>query len=95
MICPPRALAAHLDRLAGVIGMETVHATAKAPPANGFWCFDGRLAVTEDWHAELWLDDTGTITTYQRAWRALSESAVYGTEAQHVIVQARRSFDGR
>ncbi|MFJ7197404.1 MULTISPECIES: helix-turn-helix domain-containing protein [unclassified Streptomyces] len=102
LICPPHVLAAQLDRLAGVIGMDTVHlgivplhAPVKVPPANGFWCFDGRLVVAEDWHAELWLDDSDTITTYQRVWQTLSESAVFGAEAQHVIAQARRSIGGR
>lgn len=102
MICPPRVLAAQLDRLAGVIGMDTIHlgivplrATVQVPPANGFWCFDGRLVVTEDWHAELWLDDTDTIATYQRVWQGLSKSAVFGAEAQHAITRARGSLDTR
>nr|WP_323180737.1 Scr1 family TA system antitoxin-like transcriptional regulator [Streptomyces atratus] len=102
LICPPQVLAAQLDRLAGVIGMDTVdlgivplHAAVKVPPADGFWSFDGRLVVTEDWDAELWLDDADTIATYQRVWQALSESAVFGAEAQHVIAQARRSLDVR
>ncbi|SCF97364.1 hypothetical protein GA0115254_1284123 [Streptomyces sp. Ncost-T10-10d] len=51
--------------------------------------------ITEDWHAELWLDDADTIATYRWVWRALSESAVFGAEAQHVIAQARRSLDVR
>ncbi|MFF4080898.1 helix-turn-helix domain-containing protein [Streptomyces sp. NPDC001777] len=99
LICPPHVLAAQLDRLAGIIGMDTVRlgivplqASAKVPPANGFWSFDNRLVVTEDWHAELWLEDAETIATYQRVWQALSESAVFGTEAQRVIAQVRRSL---
>ncbi|GGT10522.1 hypothetical protein GCM10010207_06410 [Streptomyces atratus] len=102
LICPPQVLAAQLDRLAGVTGMETgdlgivpLHAAVKASPANGFWSFDGRLVITEDWHAELWLDDADTIATYQRVWQALSESAVFGAGAQHVIAQARRSLGVR
>ncbi|MFB6706207.1 hypothetical protein ACFCW6_16025, partial [Streptomyces sp. NPDC056333] len=31
--------------------------------------------------------------TYQRVWQGLSESAVFGAEAQHVIAQVRRSLD--
>jgi uncharacterized protein DUF5753 len=65
LICPPSVLAAQLDRLVGVIGMDTVSlgnvpfdASLKIPPADGFWILDDRLAITEDWHAELWLDDT-------------------------------------
>ncbi|MFE4794530.1 hypothetical protein ACFRFL_05355 [Streptomyces sp. NPDC056708] len=33
------------------------------PSLHGFWSFDGRLVITEDWHAELWLDDADTIAT--------------------------------
>ncbi len=66
---------------------------SEGPPSNGLRCFDGCLKVTEDWHGELWPDDTDTITTYQRVWQALSESAVFGAETQHVIARARGSLD--
>ncbi|MFB9574526.1 Scr1 family TA system antitoxin-like transcriptional regulator [Streptomyces yanii] len=102
LICPPQILVAQLYRLAGVIGMDTVtlgivplRVTVRVPLANGFWSFDGRLVITEDWHAELWLGGADTIATYQRVWQGLSESAVFGAEAQHVIAQARRSLDVR
>ncbi|KUJ66910.1 DNA-binding protein [Streptomyces albus subsp. albus] len=101
-ICPPSVLAAQLDRLAGVIGMDTVElgivpfsAHLKVPPANGFAILDNRLAITEDWHAELWLDDPHTVATYQRVWQTLHESAVYGTEAQRLISEARQALGGR
>ncbi|MFJ1693720.1 Scr1 family TA system antitoxin-like transcriptional regulator [Streptomyces sp. NPDC087532] len=49
LICPPQVLAAQLDRLADVIGMDTVylgvvplHASMEVPPANGFWSFEAR-----------------------------------------------------
>ncbi|MFG2832873.1 helix-turn-helix domain-containing protein [Streptomyces sp. NPDC048434] len=96
-ICPPSALAAQLDRLTGVIGLDTVElgivpfsASLKIPAANGFYVLDNRLAVTEDWHAELWLEDADSIALYLNVWNTLRESAVYGTEAQNVINRARR-----
>jgi transcriptional regulator with XRE-family HTH domain len=99
LVCPPSVLAAQLDRLTGVVGMDTVElgivpmgALLEVPAADGFWIFDDRLAITEDWHAELWLDDTHTIATYQRVWLKLKESAVFGAQAQHLIVQARRGL---
>ncbi|MGW7487854.1 helix-turn-helix domain-containing protein [Streptomyces sp. NPDC054786] len=98
-ICPPSALAAQLDRLTGVIGLDTVElgivpfsASLKIPTANGFYVLDNRLAVTEDWHAELWLEDADSIALYLNVWNTLRESAVYGTEAQNVINRARRSL---
>ncbi|MDT3398641.1 helix-turn-helix transcriptional regulator [Streptomyces sp. B1866] len=99
-ICPLSVLAAQLDRLTGLIGMDTVSlgivpfsAPLKLLPGNGFVILDERLATTEDWHAELWLDDADTVATYMRVWKTLSESAVYGHEAQQIITQARRSLD--
>ncbi|MGG7571983.1 helix-turn-helix domain-containing protein [Streptomyces sirii] len=98
-VCPPSVLSAQLDRLTGVIGLDTLElgivpfgAPLKIPAANGFYVLDDRLAVTEDWHAELWLEDKDSITTYLKVWNLLRESAVYGTEAQNVINRARRSL---
>ncbi|MFJ8466605.1 helix-turn-helix domain-containing protein [Streptomyces swartbergensis] len=97
-VCPPAILAAQLDRLLGVVGMDTVRlgivpldAALPLPPANPFWIFDDRLVVVEDWHAELWLDDVHTIALYSRVWEAFDEAAVYGTAAQRVISRARQA----
>ncbi|WP_328667592.1 Scr1 family TA system antitoxin-like transcriptional regulator [Streptomyces sp. NBC_00322] len=96
LICPPSVLTAQLDRLSGLVGMDTVElgivpfaATVKIVPANGFWILDDRLVVAEDWHAELWLDDADNVALYMKVWRTLRESAVYGADAQRVISQAR------
>ncbi|MEU8695858.1 helix-turn-helix transcriptional regulator [Streptomyces sp. NPDC048665] len=102
LICSPPVLAAQLDRLAGTIGMDTVElgviplgASLKIPTANAFWVLDDRLVITEDWHAELWLDDADTVDSYLRVWHTLQESAVYGVDAQNVIHRARRSLNTR
>ncbi|WP_329010230.1 helix-turn-helix domain-containing protein [Streptomyces sp. NBC_01601] len=102
LICPPTVLAAQLDRLTGLIGMDTVElgvipfaASVKIVPANGFWVLDDRVVVAEDWHAEMWLDDADNIALYSKVWHTLHESAVYGTEAQNVIYAARRALNPR
>lgn len=102
LVCSPSVLAAQLDRLAGVIGMDTVElgivpltASLKVPPGLGFWIYDDRHVVTEAWHAELWLDDADSVALYLRTWRTLREAAVYGAEAHHVIRAARRALDAR
>nr|WSY50684.1 helix-turn-helix domain-containing protein [Streptomyces sp. NBC_00886] len=102
MICPPSVLAAQLDRLTGMIGMDTVElgiipftASVKIVPANGFWVLDDRLVVVEDWHAELWLDDADNVALYKKVWKTLRESAVYGADAHNVINAARRALDSR
>ncbi len=60
LICSPSVLAAQLDRLTGVIGMDTVElgivpltASLKVPPGLSSWIYDDRQVVTETWHAEL------------------------------------------
>ncbi|WP_330288958.1 helix-turn-helix domain-containing protein [Streptomyces sp. NBC_00576] len=100
LICPPAVLAGQLDRLAGLIGMDTVElgiiplsASLKIPTANGFWILDDRLVITEDWHAELWLNDADSVATYLRVWNTLRESAVYGADAHNVINRARRALN--
>ncbi|WP_435280312.1 helix-turn-helix domain-containing protein [Streptomyces koelreuteriae] len=99
-VCPPPALAAQLDRLTSVIGLDTVElgivpfaAPLKIYAGNSFWIYDDRRVVVEDWHAELWLDDTDTIATYQRVWDTLWESALRGPDSHKVINTARRAVD--
>ncbi|MEV7401753.1 helix-turn-helix transcriptional regulator [Streptomyces sp. NPDC091267] len=99
-VCPPSVLRAQLDRLIGVIGLDTVRlgiipfgAAVAIPPANGFWLYDDRLAIVEDWHAELWLDDRDSLTVYRRVWDTLAHSAVYGSHANRLIGRARAHLD--
>ncbi|MXM66098.1 helix-turn-helix domain-containing protein [Streptomyces sp. HUCO-GS316] len=99
LVCPPSVLAIQLDRLTGVIGMDTVElgivplsASLKVPPGLGFWIYDDRQVVTETWHAELWLDDADTLALYLRTWKTLQESAVYGADAHNAINRARRAL---
>ncbi|MFD7281762.1 helix-turn-helix domain-containing protein [Streptomyces sp. NPDC059862] len=100
LICPPSVLAGQLDRLSGVIGLDTVElgivplsASLKVPPGGGFWVYDDAQVVIENWHAELWLDDADSIATHLKVWRNLRESAVFGPEAQNLISAARRTLN--
>ncbi|MER7838452.1 helix-turn-helix transcriptional regulator [Streptomyces sp. NPDC096040] len=95
-VAPREVLAAQMDRLMSVIGLDTVRlgivplgAQLGIPPANAFWLYDDRLAIVEDWHAELWLDDTDTVAVYRRVWDTLAAAAVYGTHARRLIARAR------
>lgn len=100
MVCPPDVLAGQLDRLCGVVGMTNVRlgilpfgAQLRIPPANGFWMYDERLVIVEDWHAELWLDDAENITLYTRLWDTITGPAVYGAQAHRLIARARAQLD--
>ncbi|WP_435173608.1 helix-turn-helix domain-containing protein [Actinacidiphila sp. bgisy145] len=102
LVCSPSVLAVQLDRLTGVIGMDTVElgivpltASLKVPPGLGFWIYDDRQVVTEAWHAELWLDDADSVALYLRTWKTLRESAVYGVDAHNIISSARRALNAR
>lgn len=98
-ICPPEVLAAQLDRLLGVVGMDTLRmgilpldANLSLTLGNSFTILDDRLVAVEEWHAELWLDDEESIALYRRVWDTFAESAVYGVDAQQVIARVRRSL---
>lgn len=99
LICPPSVLAAQLDRLSGVVGLDTVElgiiplsASLKIPPATAFWVYDDSRVIVETWHSELWIEDEASVSTYLRTWNRLRESAVYGADAHRVISSARRTL---
>ncbi|MGW2543861.1 helix-turn-helix domain-containing protein [Kitasatospora sp. NPDC001574] len=98
-LCPPAVMAAQLDRLSGVIGLDTVtlgivpfEAQLTLPPANGFWIYDERLVIVEDWHAELWLDQAENVALYARAWETMAGAAVFGPDAHRVLARCRRAL---
>jgi transcriptional regulator with XRE-family HTH domain len=102
LVCPPAVLAAQLDRIVGIVGMDTVQlgiiplsAPLKIPPATAFWIYDDRQVIVETWHAELWIDDEASVATHLRTWKTLKESAVYGAEAHNLIHAARRALPAR
>lgn len=93
-------MAAQLERLAGLIGLDTVEigvipfgAQLRRAPTHGFWIYDQRLVTVETINAEMWLDDEENIALYEKAWNWLSEAAVYGQQARRLITRARASLD--
>ncbi|MEU3353430.1 helix-turn-helix transcriptional regulator [Streptomyces sp. NPDC037389] len=99
-VCPPEVLAAQLDRLIGLIGLDTIElgivpfsAPLRRTPSHGFWIYDDRLVIVETINAELWLDDADSIALYVRAWDWLAESAVYGHQAHRLIARSRAALD--
>jgi transcriptional regulator with XRE-family HTH domain len=95
LVCPPEVMLGQLDRLAGLIGLDTVElgivpldVPLRRSPAHGFWIYDDRLVIVENINAEMWLEDAESITLYVRAWNWLAEAAVYGSAAHRLIVRA-------
>ncbi|MFD9562611.1 helix-turn-helix domain-containing protein [Streptomyces sp. NPDC059994] len=98
--CPHAVMAAQLDRLAGLIGLDTIElgiipfgARLRRSPSHGFWIYDQRLVIVETINTEMWLDDQGSIALYARAWDWVSEAAVYGPRARRLIGRAKASME--
>ncbi|MEU9747144.1 helix-turn-helix domain-containing protein [Streptomyces niveus] len=94
--CTPAGMAAQLDRLAGLIGVDTVTLGVipfgvRTPfsPKHGFWIIDRRLVIADTWNAELWLDSAEDVAFYVKIWDLLRKSAVYEHQAHRLILRAR------
>lgn len=94
--CAPEAMAAQLDRLTSVIGLDTVTLGIipfgiRTPfsPKHGFWIIDERLVIADTWNAELWLDSDEDVAHYRRMWELLKDSAVFDHQAHRLIMRAR------
>ncbi|MEW2455503.1 helix-turn-helix domain-containing protein [Streptomyces albus] len=98
--CAPADMAAQLDRLVGLIGLESVRLGViplgkrmRLSPKHGFWIIDDGLVVADTWNAEMWLDTAEDIDLYEKVWNGLTDVAVYGTDARRLIARARASID--
>ncbi len=92
-------LAAQLDRLIGLIGLDTlrlgiVPLRARLPMAakHGFWIFDDTRVSVEVLHASLQVEDTEAVTLYTRAWSRLDTVAAYRSDAHQAISRARSAL---
>lgn len=93
---------AQLDRLVGLLGLDTVElgiiplgAPVRRTPAHGFWIYDDRLVIVGTINAELWLDSPADLALYSRAWDWLAESAGTDHQAHRLIGRARTSLTPR
>jgi len=97
---PRPVMAAQLDRLRSMIGMDTVRlgiipfgAELRRSPSHGFWIYDRRLVIVETLSTEMWLDDEESIALYERAWQWLDDSAVYDATAHRLIGRASAALN--
>jgi transcriptional regulator with XRE-family HTH domain len=100
LTCPREVMASQLDRLASLIGLDTIElgiipfgAQLRRAPTHGFWIYDQRLVIVETVSTEMWLDDEDTIQLYGRAWDWMNEAAVHGQPARRLIARARAALD--
>ncbi|WP_406191831.1 helix-turn-helix transcriptional regulator [Streptomyces sp. NBC_01017] len=97
---PRPVMAAQLDRLRSMVGMDTVQlgiipfaAELRRSPSHGFWIYDRRLVIVETLSTEMWLDDDESIALYERAWDWLADSAVYDATAHRLIGRASAALN--
>ncbi|WP_019548149.1 helix-turn-helix domain-containing protein [Streptomyces sulphureus] len=98
--CAPEGMAAQLDRLLGLIGLESVQLGVvplgkrlRLSPKHGFWVIDDGLVVADTWNAEMWLDTAEDIALYVKIWDELTGAALYDADARRLIARARASID--
>ncbi|MGK4583527.1 helix-turn-helix domain-containing protein [Kitasatospora sp. HPMI-4] len=97
LVCPRDMLAAQLDRLTGLIGLDTVDlgiipfaADLPLTLRHGFWIHDEEHVTVETINAALWLDSAADVALYTRAWTMYDQVAVRGSQAHRLIAAARR-----
>ncbi|KPI32444.1 helix-turn-helix domain protein [Actinobacteria bacterium OV450] len=102
VIGSPEFMAGQLDRLAGIIGLDTVSLSIlpfSAPldltPKHGFWIHDERNVVVETLSAEMELKDSEDIALYLRLWNYYDQVAVHGPAAHRLIARARHALESR
>ncbi|MBF9068542.1 helix-turn-helix domain-containing protein [Streptacidiphilus fuscans] len=101
-VASPPVMAAQLDRLTGLIGLDSIRigviplsAPLRRTPAHAFWIYDTAKVVVEMIHAELWLDDPADIARYEKAFAWLRETAVFDHRAQRIFAEVRATLGRR
>ncbi|MFG2917273.1 helix-turn-helix domain-containing protein [Kitasatospora sp. NPDC048298] len=99
-VCPPGVLRSQLDRLCGLIGLDTVSiavipfsATLPLSLRHGFWIHDRSFVTVETINASLHLDEQADVALYLRAWELYEQVAETGTDAYHVLAAARHALE--
>ncbi|MEV7212066.1 helix-turn-helix transcriptional regulator [Kitasatospora cineracea] len=99
LICDQDVLAAQLDRLTGLLGLDTlrlgiVPLRARMPMTarHGFWIFDDSRVTLEVLHASVQVEDAEAIGLYEAAWSRLEAVAAYRADAHQLISRARSAL---
>ncbi|MBT2451280.1 helix-turn-helix transcriptional regulator [Streptomyces sp. ISL-43] len=99
VIGSPEVMLGQLDRLAGIIGLDTVtlgvlpfSASLDLTPKHGFWIHDDRNVIVETLSAEMELKEPDDVALYLRLWDYYDSAAVYGHTAHRAIARARHAL---
>jgi transcriptional regulator with XRE-family HTH domain len=100
LLSPRQIMASQLDRLGGLIGLDTVslgiiplRAPMRRSPGHGFMIYDERLVTVETLNTEMWLDDAADVQLYLKAWEWLNDTAVFGRQARRLIALAQAALE--
>ncbi|MEO3854773.1 helix-turn-helix transcriptional regulator [Acrocarpospora sp. B8E8] len=92
--CALDVMVAQLDRLMTLSALRNVQfgiipfaVRPRLSAQHGFWIYDDRTVLVETIAAELTLTQPQEIAVYAKAFDWLAGSAVYGTEARHMIAR--------
>jgi transcriptional regulator with XRE-family HTH domain len=77
------------------LGIIPANAPYRVPLHNGFWILDEALAQFDTYSAELSLIRPDEIAIYGRAFERLAALAVYGAEAEAMIIRALDHLGGK
>ncbi|MCX4956887.1 helix-turn-helix domain-containing protein [Streptomyces virginiae] len=95
----PEVMLGQLDRLAGIIGLDTVtfgvlpfSASLDLTPKHGFWIHDERNVIVETLSAEMELKEPDDVALYLRLWDYYDQAAIYGHTAHRAIARARHAL---
>lgn len=100
LYCPVNVMIEQLDRLNGLIGLDTVElgilpfgVALKVVPKHGFWIFDERLVIAETVNAEMWLEDSADVALYAKVWDEFNGAAVFNRQARRLIARAQATLE--
>ncbi|MEU0569632.1 helix-turn-helix transcriptional regulator [Nonomuraea sp. NPDC005983] len=100
--CAPGDMAGQMDKLTEVsrranvsLGVVVWRAETGIWPPENFWIYDTEQVRVDTVPGQVRVKAPGDVVLYEKAFQTLSESAVYGAEAQELFASARRKWIGQ
>ncbi|MGI5289526.1 helix-turn-helix domain-containing protein [Nonomuraea polychroma] len=100
--CAPADMVAQMDKLTELtrranvsLGVVTWRSDTGIWPPENFWIYDTAQVRVDTVPGQVRVKAPGDVALYEKAFQALSESAVYGDEARALFASARQSWAGQ